>query len=92
MHTVTTDHARHSTSLEVASRLAMGATLQAGDAAAIASWYQSPAGHGAVLAQFASGRPTSRGELLEAVLRELVSAPDDQRAELSALVTWVREH
>jgi hypothetical protein len=90
MGTIRTDHASHSTSTEVASRLAMGATIRTADAAAIASWYQSPAGNGAILASFASGCDVDAGDLAYAVAREWALTSDPgQRAELDALGRWV---
>lgn len=90
MGTISTDHASHSTSTEVASRLAMGATIRPADAAAIASWWQSPGGNGAILASFASGHPVDAGDLAYAVAHEWATATDPgQRAELDALGRWV---
>jgi hypothetical protein len=68
-------------------------TLTPGDAAAIAASWQSPAGHGAVLAQFACGMPTDTAELLEAIAYETRFTADDPgaRAELDALRDWVRD-
>jgi hypothetical protein len=58
----------------------------------IASWYQSPAGHGAVFAQFASTGSADADDLLEACEAE---AGDAEEGELfnamGALSAWVIE-
>lgn len=43
----------------------MGVELTRGSAVNIAAWWQSPGAIGHVLAQFASGLPTDRAELLD---------------------------
>lgn len=82
--------ASHSTSAEVAARIANRDRLTAGDAAAIASWYQSPRGHGAVFAALASGADVDRVDLLDALSAELASAERADRPALRALMAYAR--
>lgn len=93
MTTVSTDHARHSSGATLADAISSG-TMTAGDAGAIAAQYQSPGGHGAVFATFASGMATDAADLLAAIDYESAHpafANDvEARAELDALGYWVR--
>jgi len=83
---------RHSTSAEVTARLDAEQPFTPGDAAAVASWYQSPAGLGAVFASFASGLPVHRPAMLDAITSELTLGNSDPQSgpELRALAAWAR--
>lgn len=89
---ISTNGARHSTSLEVSSRIAMGATVRDGDAAAIASWFQTPRGHGLTFALLAQGSDVARADVLAAIVAESAIPGVDAAvgAELDALATWTR--
>lgn len=81
--------ARHSTSAQVASHVQRG-PFTAGDAAAVASWYQTPRGYGAVFASFASGCAVEQSDLLDAVNAELSDAVEPLDVlTLDRLRTWV---
>jgi len=82
--------ARHSTSAQVGSRINRRQPFADGDAAAVAAWYQTSRGYGAVFASFASGRPVDTSDLTDAIAAELrdVAEPLDVLA-LDALREWV---
>ena len=82
--------ARHSTSTEVATRIHARQSFTDADAAAVASWYQTSRGYGAVFASFASGRPVDSGDLLDAVAAEIAGQEEPMDVlTLSHLHTWV---
>lgn len=92
MTLISTGNVRHSTSVEVAYRLAHNPPLRDADAAAIASWFQSPGGHGATFAALASGAAVHDHYLLIAITAELESgehnADPHVAVELEALAAW----
>lgn len=98
MPTISTHRARHSGSDTVAASIASGQPLTDADAAAIASYYQTPAGHGLTFAMLAQGSPVESADVLAAIAAELSTVTpardndgsEDYRAELGALEAWAR--
>ncbi|WP_432951291.1 hypothetical protein ACQPXM_41475 (plasmid) [Kribbella sp. CA-253562] len=64
------------------------AEISDGEAAAIASLYQTPGGYGAVFAAFASGCEVDVDELIDAIAREACITP---AAELGQLAAWISD-
>jgi len=83
----------HLTSEEAAPELARwqerGEPISDAAAAAVASWWQAPAGTGLAFAALASGRPLRQDDLREAVRAELLTEDDpENRRDLAALRAW----
>lgn len=87
---ISTNRTRHATSREVAARIASGESLHRADAAAVASWFQSPRGHGLTFAMLAQGSAVERRDVLDAITAEMNAPTTDGAvaAELLALAAW----
>lgn len=86
--TVTTHGTRHATSTEVYSRIASQQTITDECAAALASWYQSPRGHGLTFAQLAQGSHVLVTDLQDAIAAES-ALPGTYGPDLDALSDWL---
>lgn len=87
---ISTSGARHSSSREVAAHIAAGLWLTDADAAAVASWFQSPRGHGLTFALLAQGSQVDSADVQAAITAELAlpSTDVDVIPELLALAAW----
>lgn len=87
---ISTNRARHSTSREVAARIAQGESLHRSDAAAVASWFQTPTGHGLTFALLAQGTPVDSADVQAAITAELALPTTDVDIipELLSLAAW----
>lgn len=75
---------------DVGAALKVGRTILNSSAAAIAAWWQAPAGVGRVLATFASGHRVDVDELQDDIRASIGETSDARdRQELRALGRWV---
>jgi uncharacterized membrane protein YczE len=74
---------------DVGAALKVGRTILNSSAAAIAAWWQAPAGVGRVLAAFASGLPVDVDELQDDIRASIAETSDARdRQQLRMLGRW----